>query len=609
MASKPMYVAACPMRSMVLAVLTMLLLAGCGMNRQLARDASHVVTVVHDHADHCGQPNRCAIDSPYQDLAHDLRRAGGPVKARVQSLEYGEAALLLRIHLIRAARHSIDLQTFIWAEDDAGWLVLDELIAAARRGVRVRILADQLYSLDNVQWLAQLAQTHVNLELRLYNPLFADAVTAPIGFAAGVLCCFQRFNQRMHNKLLLIDGDIGIAGGRNYQDRYFDWDHEFDYRDRDVLVIDPQSGQQMQSSFDEFWQHHEATPLTKLNDVNRRIVANAGRLTTLQPPADVNWPRIADLRRRAMDTDWVATHLFGALQPVQGVAYFSDSPGKVDADAHDALTAQIGELILSARKQILLQTPYLVFSQPARNIFRDLHDEQPGVDVIVSTNSLASTDAFYVYALSHKYKKRYIKKLHLQMHEFKPYPGDAALLIPTLAQLQGGGQAGEYQRYGSAPLTEGGVRLGMHAKSIVIDGKTTMIGSHNFDPRSDNYNTESGFIIHDAPFAEKITASIRRDIAPQNSWVIAKRPRRSLAGRMSNAIGDVSTALPVFDLWPFRYATSYELNPECAPMKADNPRFYDCHTDVGAFPGVDLPMKTIYTRIVTAFGAGALGVM
>lgn len=592
-----------------LAMLACLLLAGCGMNQQLARDAEHVVSIAHDDSDHCGKPDRCAIDSPYQDLARELRRAGGPVKARAQPLEYGEEALLLRIHLIRSARTSIDLQTYIWAEDDSGWLVLDELIAAARRGVRVRVLADQLFSLDDVQWLAQLAHAHVNFELRLYNPVFADAVIAPTGIAAGIFLRFQRLNQRMHNKLLLVDGDIGIAGGRNYQDRYFDWDHEFDYRDRDVLVIDPQSGHQMQASFDQFWQHHEATPLTQLNDVNRRIVANAGRLTSLQPPANVNWPRVEDLRGRAVDADWISNNLFDALQPVQGVAYFSDSPGKVDADSHDALTAQIGEMILSARDEILLQTPYLVFSQPARAIFQTLHSEQPGVDVIVSTNSLASTDAFYVYALSHKYKKRYIKQLHLQMHELKPYPGDAALLIPTLAQLRGANPGGEYHRYRSAPLTEGGVRIGMHAKSIVIDGQTTMIGSHNFDPRSDNYNTESGFIIHDAPFAKKIAASIRRDIAPQNSWVIAKRPRRSLAGRMSNAIGDVSTALPVFDLWPFRYATSYELNPGCAPMKADNPRFYDCHTDVGAFPGVDLPMKTIYTRIVTAFGAGALGVM
>lgn len=586
-----------------------LLLAGCGINRQMARDAEHVVATVHDRDSHCARADHCAIDSPYADLATRLRAATGPVKGHAQSLEYGEQSLLMRIHLIRAARHSIDLQTFIWAQDDAGWLMLDELIDAARRGVRVRILADQLFAIDDVQWLAHLAQVHVNLEVRLYNPLFADAITAPVGFAAGVLCCFRRFNQRMHNKLLLVDGDIGIAGGRNYQDRYFDWDHEFDYRDRDAVVVDPLAGEQMQASFDEFWRHHKATPLTHLNDVNRRIIADAGRLTTLRPPATINWMRINALRMRAEDFQWVNEHLFAALRPVDAVDYFSDLPGKVSEDAHEALSAQVGELLLSARRRILMQTPYLVFSREARAIFRRLHREQPGVDIVVSTNSLASTDAFYVYALSHKYKKRYLKRLHLQMHEFKPYPEDAALLIPTLPQLLGGGQGGDYQRHGSAPLTRGGVRIGMHAKSIVIDERTTLIGSHNFDPRSDNYNTESGFIIRDTAFAQVITASIERDIAPQNSWIIAKRPRKTLAARMSNAIGDVSTALPVFDFWPFRYATSYELDPGCEPMQPDDPRFYDCHTDVGAFPDVDLPMKTIYTRIATAFGAGFIGVL
>src|SRR5690606_24186337 len=161
----------------------------------------------------------------------------------------------LRIHLIRAARESIDIQSFIWAEDDSGWLVLDELIAPARRGVRVRILVDQLFALDDIKWLARLARAHANLEVRLFNPTFDDAVTLPLEFAAGGLCCFTRFNQRMHNKLFLVEGEFGIGGGRNYEDRYFDWDPAFDYRDREVLVIGARAGREMLASFDEFWNY------------------------------------------------------------------------------------------------------------------------------------------------------------------------------------------------------------------------------------------------------------------------------------------------------------------------------------------------------------------
>lgn len=229
-------------------------------------------------------------------------------------------------------------------------------------------------------------------------------------------------------------------------------------------------------------------------------------------------------------------------------------------------------------------------------------------DIIVSTNSLAATDAFYVYALSHKYKKRYLK-LGFRIYEFKPRPGDAERLFSRYGELSGADEPGGYERYGMAPLTTQGVRVGMHAKSIIIDGQVTLIGSHNFDPRSDNYNTESGLIIHDRAVAELVRGAILGDIEPQNSWTIAKRPRTNLLHRINNAIADFSSALPLFDFWPFRYATSYDLNEGCAPMKQTDPGFYQCYTAVGDFPEVDLPLKTIYTRMVTAFGAGAVGIL
>jgi cardiolipin synthase C len=224
--------------------------------------------------------------------------------------------------------------------------------------------------------------------------------------------------------------------------------------------------------------------------------------------------------------------------------------------------------------------------------------------VLVSTNSLAATDAFYVYALSHKYKKRNLK-LGFEIHEFKPFPAEAADMIADYTTLGDDDNAdSSYRKYGRAPLSRHGVRLGLHAKSIVIDGAVTLIGSHNFDPRSDHYNTESGFIIHDRAVATLVRASILRDSDAQNAWTIARRPRSGLLSRLNNSISDFSTALPLFDLWPFRYASSFELNPGCAPMPPDDPHFYDCYTDVGDFPEVNLPLKTIYTRIVTAFGAG-----
>jgi phosphatidylserine/phosphatidylglycerophosphate/cardiolipin synthase-like enzyme len=588
-------------------------LAGCGINRQLARQADAVVARTQAHEITCTRTDHCAIDSPFHRLAVEAHAATTPSQPvhYVNMLEQGEDSLLLRIHLIRAARHSIDIQTFIWIDDDAGRLLLDELLAAARRGIKVRVIADQLFSLEDAELLSRLALIHRNLEVRIYNPTFHKAVTRPLEFAASILCCFTRFNQRMHNKLFLIDGELGITGGRNYENRYFDWDHDFDYRDRDVLVTGSEAGREMSASFEQFWRYKRAAPLTRLNDVNSRLVAEADETLDFPPPKlSVDPARIERLRLRAGDPAEIERRFVSHARRVGQVDYFSDLPHKQDGGSasNHVLGKRIARMIGDAHSRIVLQTPYLVISKRAQRVFRELQKRTPKPQVIVSTNSLAATDAFYVYALSHKYKKRYLK-LGFWIYEFKPFPGDADEMFADYAQLSGGNDDKGYQRYGRAPVSSHGVRVGMHAKSIVIDESITLIGSHNFDPRSDNYNTESGFIIYDRAVAQEVSTAIMRDIQPQNSWTIAKRPRTNLIHRINNAIGDFSAALPLFDFWPFRYATSYELNEDCQPLPPNDPNFYACYTAVGDFPEVDLPLKTIYTRIVTAFGAGAVGIL
>lgn len=597
-----------------------LLLGGCSLSRERVRKADAVIAQLRDDQLSCARADHCAADSPYHELYAESAASTQPLHF-VTLLDRGADSLALRLHLVRSARKSIEVQTFIFAADDSGYLFLDELIKAARRGVKVRVIADQLFSLGDYTLLARLARAHANFELRLYNPAFDEAATQPLEFAASLVCCFFKFNQRMHNKLLLVDGETGVAGGRNYEDRYFDWDPEFDYRDRDVLVTGARAGAQMQASFDQFWSHQRTRSMAELKDVNRRLLLT-GRDPA--PPWDappwVRPLRVAAILQQADDWNWIVSRFVTPSFRVAEVDYFSDSPNKPlepENKADKELTRRIIGLLENAEREIVLQTPYLVISRPARRVFRELRERKPELRVVVSTNSLAATDAFYVYALSHKYKKRYIKHLGFEIHEFKPFPGDAALLIPGYAELAAMAQqdeasveTGAEQLDQPAPVEPGkGPRIGMHAKSIVIDAHISLIGSHNFDPRSDNYNTESGFIIYDAPFAAALRASILRDTEPQNAWVIAKRQRPVLVERINNAINDFSAALPLFDFWPFRYATSFELKPGCTPRRPSDADFYACYEPVGDFPGVDLPLKSIYTRIVTAFGAGLVGIL
>ena len=613
-------------------LLAALLLQGCSLSQAKIRQADAVVAATVDRSSSCDQPDHCAQPSPLLDAANralDESTPQQPVHVATL-LDDSEPALAARINLVRAARQSIDVQTYIWAQDDAGQLMLNELVKAARRGIRVRILADQLFSFNDPQLLDRLSRVSPNLEVRLYNPTFHKARTRPLEFAAGIVCCFMRFNQRMHNKLLLVDDSIGITGGRNYEDRYFNWDDSFNYVDRDVMIGGP-AAKQMAASFELFWRHRRTSPLTHLRDVNRLILSDR------QPPS---WPnpdyqqpqRVAQLQQAAENPDWLKAWLVDPSMQVGMVEYFSDLPSKTDRpDRRRArsFTHHIMQMVSQAEHEVLLQTPYLVLSSKAQHIFRILHRQPDPPRVIVSTNSLASTDAFAVYAISYKHRKRYLKKFGFEIHELKPHASGPALdnalanlgtdndTLPPETASPASASKTRFHLLGSrgsgnrpAPLLSEGLRFGVHAKSIVVDDDFSMVGTHNFDPRSDHYNTESGVIIYDREFADRLRRRILRDTRPENAWVIAPRqPVMPVLTDINQAIGSVSESLPLFDLWPFRYATSYDLKPGCRPLRATDPDFHSCYVPVGDFPDVALSPKLIITRLITAFGVGAKGVL
>ena len=615
----------------------------------------------------CSQANACAADSALHGLgsrAYADSTASAP-RHYALILDQGQDALLARVDLMRSARQRIDLQTYIFDTDDSARLVLEELLAAARRGVQVRLLIDQLSAISDLRILAALSGAHRNFQIRIYNPSFGKAKLNYFDYAGSVLCCFRRFNQRMHTKLLLVDDSVGITGGRNYQDDYYDWDAEYNFRDRDVLVAGPAT-QAMAANFEAFWNARRSVPAERLNDVGRTLLRDG---VPSMPPLDYLRPqRVEEFLREVGDPALVRQRLVEPALPVRAVEYVADLPQKHrrerPADAAPAAPV-LERLISGSRSEILLQTPYLVMSDPAQDLFRELRKRQPPPQVIVSTNSLAATDNAVVYAMSFKYKRRYLREFGFRIHEYKPFPEDApvdyaALLpgpplaapVPGPAPVTAGEAtpapparpapaavvapgskirrparqtARKLQRTesrpsflssgaGSAPLPlkRAGVRLGLHAKSMVIDNRIGVIGTHNFDPRSENYNTESAVVIDDVAFAQALAASIRRDIAPENSWTIAPRAKPPVLSGLDYSLGKVSEALPLFDLWPWRYATSYEFipGPDCpAPLAPGDPGFHRCYQAAGDFPEVNVGPKWLYTRLLTAFGAGLVPIL
>ncbi len=591
-------------------------------------------------------------------------------------LDYGQDALLARLNLIRGATRSIDIQTYIFDEDDAGHLILDELLIAARRGVKVRLLVDQLAALRRLDTLAALAGAHANFEMRLYNPVLGRArINYPM-YALASACCWRKLNQRMHNKLMMVDGLVGITGGRNYQNDYYDWDASYNFRDRDILVAGPAIAG-MDAHFESFWNAPLTRPLTRLTDVARLVLRQG--VPPVEHPAPERPRRIELIGRDADDAALVRSRLADAAMPVRSLRYIGDSPRKHHADKlrSGVSSRLLRDLIVSSEHRVLLQTPYLVLSKPAQRMFSELQLRDAPPRVIVSTNSLAATDAFIPYALSYKYKRRYLRDFKFEIYEFKPFPQSAPIDVeatgtvgiawqddgtpimldkfgampaaaepagPALTGSSGFGSSGagssssvgssgsggadigvrsparptplareysalRYSKRGAndqVPLKRGGVRFGLHAKSLVIDERVGVIGTHNFDPRGDTYNTESMVVIEDPAFARALAASIERDMAPENAWMIARRDKPPVFSGLEYSLSKMSELLPFFDFWPVRYATSYEFKPgpDCPqPISPRDPEFRRCYEPVGDFPEV-APVIRPLTRIFTAFGAG-----
>ncbi|KRG63698.1 cardiolipin synthase [Stenotrophomonas humi] len=648
-------------------LLVVLLVGGCAsLSPQQRARAEGIAVSARSTTVECTQPDRCALDSP-------LRALGGRAMAESTEqvprhyatiLDEGELSLVARLNLLRSATRSIDLQTYIFDTDDSARLVIDELLAAARRGVKVRVLIDQLSAISDVQMLGALSGAHANFELRVYNPAFGKAKLNYLDYAGSVLCCFRRFNQRMHNKLLVIDDVIGVVGGRNYQDDYYDWDREYNFRDRDVIVAGPEA-REMATNFQAFWEAKRSVPAERLNDVGKTLLREG---VPAMPEAAFRYPeRIERVDAEASDAGFISREFVDTALSVKSVSYVADLPRKHRNEREDEpLNGQhlteptLDALINSAQSEVLLQTPYLVLSKPAQKLFKGLRKREAPPRVVVSTNSLAATDNPVVYALSYKYKRRNLRELGFNIYEYKPFPLDAPvdyqkLVPPPLGDVDrgtsrgsviGGSAAGSNVRGSGSgrkstpggseverevlrtetrpsflstrpanrpvPVTRQGARMGLHAKSLVVDRRIGVIGTHNFDPRSENYNTEGAVIIDDPVFAEQLAQSILRDIHPNNSWVVAPRQKAPVLSGLNYSLGKASEALPILDFWPWRYATDYEFQPgpEClTPLRRQDPGFHACYVAVGDFPEVDVGPKWLLVRMLTAFGAGLVPIL
>jgi phosphatidylserine/phosphatidylglycerophosphate/cardiolipin synthase-like enzyme len=556
-----------------------------------------------------------AIETPFGALierAFSTSSASPPPQHFVHLLETGDDALLARIHLIRAAKQTIDIQTFIWSNDDTGRYVIRELVRAAERGVAVRLIVDQWVAslAEDVtpELVASVATAHPNLTVKSYNP--GPRFNPPKQeMAERAIKDFKALNQRMHNKLFVVDGVAGIAGGRNVENDYYDRGERRNYRDRDALVIGPVVGD-MRKSFEDYWSYERCLAVDSLPDVAGLIARDqVAPLASLQGfDADDSFD---DLDSRASDPRETERRFIQRAFSAPKVRFVADEPGKnpsAGLAGGGRTTDALRALVVKAETTLVMQSPYLVFDANAEEALKQLRTRRPGIDILISTNSLASTDNLMAYSYAHKQRKKIVRDFKLRIFELKPLPGDMAVLLPRHPILAK--RLVEKQRRGDAPqpsednkFESAEVHMSLHAKTYVVDQRAAWIGSFNLDPRSENLNTETALIVEDAEVARTVEASISRDIAPQNSWTIARREKPPIRNRFSGPIGAILERSRSLGFWPFEYTESFELKEGRPPVPCFDREFYRNYRPIGPFPGVSQPVKDVEMNLLQAFGS------
>ena len=427
-------------------------------------------------------------------------------------LDKGEEALFARAWLADHAQKSIEVQYFIWSTDNIGILATEALLRAAERGVKVRVIVDDLLIDAPDKSLLALA-LHPNIEIRIYNP--KHSVGTPFHTRVmNVSTDFRGVNQRMHDKTFVVDGKVAITGGRNMADEYFDYDQKYNFRDRDALVLGKVVGD-IQQSFNQFWTSDLSVPVEQRFDgvglfkknvsVNDdEVVVIYRNLHAYAQSAENYEPEI----RRAITEIPLAFKELAENIVWTDAEFVSDNPGKNDnkiaLDGGGLTSAVLAELIKQAKEVIVIQSPYLVMSSEALALFKEAADR--GVIINISTNSLASTDNLQAFS-GYRNQRQELIDMGLKIYEYQPYPKVQRQLLERYPELKD-----------KQPV------FAIHAKTMVIDSRIVYIGTYNLDPRSQNLNTEVGIIVDNESLAKFVQERIAVDMQPGNSWKASENP-------------------------------------------------------------------------------------
>jgi putative cardiolipin synthase len=421
-------------------------------------------------------------------------------------MDRGRTALAWRAILADAAERSIDAQYFLWKDDEAGKVMMQRLMAAADRGVHVRVLIDDSMTESNPEYLARFG-AHPNIEVRLYKPFgpkHKSTVMRWIDYAADL----KVLNRRMHNKLYVVDGSFAIAGGRNIGSEYFEYPVPFVFRSRDLLAVGPVV-ETAKAAFGLYWDSDWTVPIEDVvkriptaDDVRafKRSLDEVAALSSSYPPG---FNEDSAHLRNEMATlvrhlHWGKAHLLVDAVP--------EKNGHAQTHAElDRTGVVLGRIARETTRELHVQSAYLILLPPNIQHLSDICKR--GVVVKMATNSMASNNHLAAFVGYRKQRKKLLE-IGAELYEMRP---DAAEQRALFTDEQ---------------LAEHEMFFGLHAKTAVFDRKITFVGSFNLDPRSMDLNTEMGWLVESNSLAEAVARSIENDIAAGNSWQVVLNDKR-----------------------------------------------------------------------------------
>jgi putative cardiolipin synthase len=398
-------------------------------------------------------------------------------------------------HVVDSVKEQLDIQYFIWRRDDTGALLLNRVLKAADRGVKVRILMDDF---DSVGWNdgALLLNLHPNIEFKVFNPFKKQrGGWAKRGFE--LVTNFERLNHRMHNKLMIGDNTGAIVGGRNVGNEYFGAGKKYDFRDYDLIANGPVV-QELSESFDVFWNAIWSYPIDALSSKELSPEQIATVRKNIQTYIDNSEFLKREFELEVQDWSVKIAAVRTMMIPGPARAVF-DCPPPMGKQFPVQARYTLNSIVKMTTREILLISPYIVPLRDAHKAIREIRDK--GVIVKILTNSLAAADhtiAFSGYATN----RDELLANGVIIHELKP---DAA--------------SWKQHRLQSSEAKH----LSLHAKVMVFDRRWVFVGSLNLDPRAVHWNTELGLLIDSEPLAQAIYRDFAAELSPDSSWQVKLR--------------------------------------------------------------------------------------